>query len=176
MRIYRWAADLVTASRAALAPFLVWLGLSRGQESLPAVVFLMLADWVADLLDGSLARLDKEGKPSWLGGHDLGVDMFVALGLWVYMVAAGFVSVAWGVVYLLSWMLYFTRQGVTKVTGEFFQVFVYAYFLWLASQQAPEAAIWVLYWVLIALAITWRRFAFDVVPEFLHGVGRLLRH
>ena len=175
MAIYRRAADLITALRAALAPFLVWLGLSRGQESLTAVVYLMLADWIADLLDGSLARLDEEGQPSWLGRNDLGVDMFVALGLWVYLVAAGFVSVACGLAYLIFWMVYFSRRGLAKVTGEFFQVFIYGYFLWLASQLAPQAAIWVLYWVVIALIFTWRRFAFDVVPEFLEGVGRLLK-
>lgn len=175
MRIYRRIADLVTGLRAAVAPVIVWLGHTRGEESLATVVYIVLGDWIADHLDGTLARLDPEGKTSWLGENDLKIDVLIAMAVAVYLGVAGFIPLAWALAYLAVWLVFFGLYGVSKGAGILFQALVYAYFFWLASQISLMAVVWVACWIVILLILRWQRVAHELVPEALEVVSMFFR-
>ena len=54
MIIAKQIADLITASRGFIAFLLVWLGSTKGAAGLSFAIWLMLADWVGDALDGPI--------------------------------------------------------------------------------------------------------------------------
>lgn len=163
-------ADLLTGLRAGIALSLIWLGLNQGASALELAVFLILIGWISDYFDGALARRSAGPRSSWLGIHDLEVDMLAALGLLIYMAASGFISTALAYLYVLFWLFIFWRRGIDKAYGSLFQAPVYGYLLWLAYLRAPQALTWVLAWFVLNLAFTWRRFAIKVLPDFFAGL------
>lgn len=175
MPIYRRVADLVTVARALLAPFIVWLGHTRGEASLSTVVYIILGNWIADHVDGTVARLDPDGKVSWLGRNDLKIDVFFAVAVAVYLAAAGFVPMAWALAFLSLWLLYFVRYGVSKAAGILFQVLVYGYLLWPVLRLAPASLLWVFGWAVILLVWRWQRVVHELIPETIEVLTRVLR-
>lgn len=88
----RRLADALTLSRIALAMAISYLGLSQTQEqSLRAVTWLTFAAWNTDWLDGQVARRAKDPVSSWVGRHDLEIDL-------VLVTALGAVLVKWGLI------------------------------------------------------------------------------
>ncbi len=171
-------ADWITWGRAGLGLCLVWLAWIPPERSLPWAVWCMVIDWSGDLADGALARRAGRAGATWIGAHELFVDMFVATGLLVYLAGTGFIPGLWAVLYLGVWAGIFWWAGVPKALGELYQAPVYGWFIWVAWAHAPRIG-WVLpLWIGLAVAITWPRFPKQVVPEFLQGmaqVGRQIR-
>jgi len=171
----RRVADLLTGLRASIAFSLPWLGYRLGAAALPLVVTLMLIGWISDYYDGVIARQSPNKTISWIGQHDLEVDMTASAGLLIYLLGAGFVSLGVAAIYVLVWAIIFIRYGFSKATGSLMQAPIYGRFLWVAGQLAPHAAVWVLVWVVANLLFTWRRFAYEVLPEFFVGLSKTLR-
>jgi hypothetical protein len=71
-------ADLITLTRAVIGFCLAWLGISQGAAALPRAVSFLIAAWTSDVADGPVARRSRVQYSSWLGDHDLEVDMAVA--------------------------------------------------------------------------------------------------
>ena len=164
-------ADLITGGRLFLGASLAWLGLSRGAAALPTAVWLLLVNWMGDLVDGIIARSSRPYYHTWLGDHDLEVDMAVAAALLAFLVGAGFVSPGVAIVYLLAWLLLFWRLGLVRSLGMVAQAPVYGWFIWVAMKEAPEVIRWLLAWIVLVIIITWPRFPKEVVPGFLAGLG-----
>jgi hypothetical protein len=85
MLVAKQVADIITFSRGILAFILAGLGLLVGKEALPMAAGVMIADWAGDMLDGPIARRSRVYYHSWIGDHDLEVDMTVSVGLLIYM-------------------------------------------------------------------------------------------
>lgn len=166
-------ADLITWGRSALALALAAVGLVWPAGSLPLAVGLMLLDWTGDNLDGFFARRGPVGAHSWIGDHDLEVDMLVSLGLLVYLTGAGWLNVLWAGLYLLGWAIVFWRLGLQRPLGMLFQAPIYAWFIGVALIWATPAGIWIPVWVLALILITWPKFPREVVPGFLRGMRRV---
>jgi hypothetical protein len=167
-------ADLITGFRAFLALFLAWLGWARGMAGLPLAIWIMLSDWTGDSLDGTLARHSRKHYHTWLGDHDLLVDMAVATGLLLYMAAAGFVDPLLAGAYILSWGLVFTYLGIPRSLGMLVQAPIYGWFIWIAVHQTPVGWLLVI-WIIAAMIVTWPRFPQEVIPGFLTGLRELDR-
>lgn len=167
-------ADLLTTIRLLCALLLAWLGFSLGSSALTPATFLLLTCWVTDFFDGNTARRNPRHVPSSLGAHDLEVDMSASAGALLFLVGAGYVSSTAALGYVLVWMLVFWRYGVSKPTGSLMQAPVYGWFLWVAAHGAPLAFRWVLAWFAVSLLFTWRKFVYQVIPEFLTGMGQIL--
>ena len=163
-------ADIVTFSRAILAGLLIWLGLFQGREGLSLVFWLMLADWTGDILDGFLARRSKNPVHAWIGDHDLEVDIFVSVGLFIYMLLAGFIDWQIGIGYLLLWIFIIRQWGHSRSLGMLLQAPIYAWFLIVSLQELPASGWVFLGWLLFVFIITWPRFHREVVPGFLQGI------
>lgn len=178
MLVSKQIADLITFSRVILAIILVWLGLIQGSVGLPLAAGIMLLDWTGDALDGTFARRSRVRYQTWIGNHDLQVDLLVSLGLLVFLVASGFWEVRRALVYVLVWSVVFWHWGLQPALGMLFQGPVYAWFIWIALHQFPSAGWMMVGWVLLAVVLTWPKFPKMVVPGFLAGmreVGRRSR-
>lgn len=176
MLVAKQVADFITVARALLAVFLVWLGFTQKAVGLPLAVWTMIIDWSGDALDGPIARRSRVFYHTWIGDHDLQIDMLVSVGLLVYMLAAGFVEVWVAGVYLLIWLMIFWRWGATSVLGMLFQAPIYGWFVWVALREVSSVGIWLIVWMAVALIATWPKFLKTIVPGFLGGMREVLKN
>jgi len=176
MLVAKQVADLITFCRVIIGVFLGWSGFTQGAAALPWVVWLMIADWTGDFLDGRIARRSRIGTHSWIGDHDLQVDMVVSLGLLIYLLGSGLTPPWLAVTYLMAWMLYFYQHGIPRTMGMLFQAPIYAWFIGVALFQVPNAGLWIVIWIVAVIILTWPRFPNEVVPDFLEGMHRLRRN
>lgn len=168
-------ADIITFSRAMLAPLVLWLGLSQGQEALSIVVALMIFNWTADSLDGPLARSNPTSEQSWIGERDLEIDMLVSASLLGYMISASLLSWPIAAVYVLVWLFYFYRRGVSRFTGIVFQAPIYGWFVFVALKESPQIGLWIVAWIILAIILTWPKFPKVIVPDFLSDLREVFR-
>lgn len=169
-------ADLITFTRGLIAVVLVWVGFEFGATGLSLAAWLMLADWVGDMSDGRIARLSRVQHHTWIGDHDLHVDMTVSIGLLVFLVEAKFVNVWLAGGYLIVWGIYFAfRKGIPHSMGMLFQAPTYGWLIWAALRHAPLAGWSIVIFLALAIAITWPYFPQVMVPGFLDGVRRAHR-
>ncbi len=170
MIVAKQVADMITFMRVLIAVCLVVLGIIRGAAGLPLVVWMMIVDWAGDMVDGRIARRSRVQYRTWIGDHDLEVDMTVSVGLLIYLLQAGFVNIWLAGVYLLLWMLYFLRQGgIPHSPGMLFQAPIYAWFIWVALHDAPSAGWAIIVFMAGAIAFTWPHFPKVMVPGFFAG-------
>jgi phosphatidylglycerophosphate synthase len=166
-------ADLITLSRALLVFVFAWIGLTEGAEALPLVALLLVYSWTSDLLDGPIARRSRVSYHTWLGDHDLEVDMSVSVGVLVYLLAAGYVSLTIGLVYIAVWLLVFWYWGLQHSLGMLFQAPIYAGMIWISLRDAFYFGVIQVFLILTAVIVTWPRFPNEVVPGFLAGFKAL---
>ena len=174
MIVAKQVADLITTARALIAVFLVWLGIARGPNSLPLVAWVMIADWAGDMVDGRIARRSRVQYRTWIGDHDLEVDMAVSVGLLVYLLLAGFVNIWVAGGYVLLWCLYFWQQsGIPHSQGMLFQAPMYGWLIWVALRDAPQAGWTIIIFLISAVALTWPYFPKVMIPGFLNGIRKV---
>lgn len=174
--VAKQVADLITIARGLLLVFFPWLGITQGSTSLPWAAVLLAADWTGDVLDGALAKRSRFQRQTWVGAHDLEIDMAVSLGLLVYLLVTGYVSIAVALIYLLLWGAYFLRSGIPRSMGMLFQAPIYGWFIYSALVYATSAGLLLSAWILAATIITWPRFPQEVIPGFLQGMRDFFRH
>jgi hypothetical protein len=172
--VAKQVADLLTFTRGLLLLIFPWLAKTGGQESLSLAAMLLIANWTGDILDGALARRSRIRYNSWIGDHDLEIDMAAALGLLVYMIVTGYVQLLVGVIYVLIWAIYFWRVGIPRTMGMLVQAPIYGWFIYVSLRYTPSAGLWIVAWILVVVVITWPRFPQEVVPGFLVGMKALL--
>lgn len=170
MPVAKQVADFFTLFRALLAPALMLLGYIRGGAGLPMASWLLIASWMSDSLDGPLARRSRIKYRTWLGDHDLEVDMWASFGLMIYMLLAGYLAWQMVAIYIMLWAIIFGRWGMQRSLGMLFQAPIYGWFIYLALHFAPQAGFWVVGWIIAVVIITWPRFPEEVVPGFLQGM------
>lgn len=174
MLVAKQVADFITATRAVIGFGLVWLGVTQRAEGLRFAIWLLIADWAGDAMDGSLARRSSRQYHTWIGDHDLEVDMVVSAGLLIYMLAAEYVNIWLAIFYLALWGFVFLRYGIPRSLGMLYQAPIYGWFIVVAIRQTPENGYWLLVYILAIIMITWPRFPKEVVPDFLLGFQEVI--
>ncbi|MBI5840555.1 MAG: CDP-alcohol phosphatidyltransferase family protein [Chloroflexi bacterium] len=173
MVVAKQVADLITTARVLIAVYLMWLGITHGAAGLPLAAWLMIADWAGDAVDGRIARRSRIQYRTWIGDHDLEVDMSVSAGLLIYMLQAGFVNGWLAGSYILLWGVYFWRQGgIPRSPGMLFQAPIYGWFIWVSLRDAPQAGWAIVVFLASAVALTWPYFPRVMVPDFLKGLHK----
>jgi len=167
-------ADFITLLRALLGFSLVWLGLTEGEEGLQKAVLIMIAAWTGDTIDGKIARRSKYHYHTWIGDHDLEIDMAVSCGLLVFLITSGLINVWIASLYVIFWSIIFWRWRNIKVLGMLSQAPIYGWFIWVALTRLPNIGIWILIWMVVAVIITWPQFPQQVIPGFLDGFREFL--
>ena len=170
MLVAKQIADLLTFGRAMLAVVLIGAGLYQGENGLPVAALVMLASWTSDTFDGPLARRSRVQYRTWIGDHDLEVDMTVAAGLLGFMLGKGYVSLWIGGIYLLFAGLIFWRWGIHRSWGMLFQAPIYGWFIWITLRDAPLYGALLVLWIALVVVVTWPKFPKEVVPGFLDGM------
>lgn len=170
MMVSKQVADALTAVRGMIALALGLLGITQGIDGLYLAGWLQLVAWITDGLDGPLARNSSRQYHSWLGDHDLQVDMMVSAGLFIYLVTANLVTPIAAVSYLLIWAAIFARWGFSRPLGMLLQAPIYGRFIWVLVQAAPEVGYFALFWIITLLVVTWPRFPRQILPEFFSGI------
>jgi len=174
--VAKQVADLITIARGFLVVIFPWLGMTQGRDSLPWAAVLLAADWTGDVLDGALARRSGIKHQTWVGAHDLEIDMAVSLGLLTYLIVAGLLSLPIALIYLLLWGAYFLRSGIPRSMGMLFQAPIYGWFIYISLVNATSSGLMLAAWILTAVVITWPRFPQQVIPGFLSGIRDFLVH
>jgi cardiolipin synthase len=169
MKLMKYFADFLTLSRLLIAITLSWLGWNTGKDVWLVATFLMIYAWTSDVLDGALARRSKVGFPTWIGIHDLYFDMAVATGLLTFLTARGSINPSVSIIYMLSWILIFSRFGVISSLGKLFQAPIYGWFIIATFRTEPLLGGLILIFLLIMVVITWPRFPNETIPSFLTG-------
>jgi len=173
MVVAKQVADLITMSRALIAIGLMWLGVTYGEAGLTLAAWLMIADWSGDMVDGRIARRSRIQYHTWIGDHDLEVDMCVSVGLLIFMLQVGYVVWWLAGIYILLWMVYFWQQGgIPHSPGMLFQAPIYGWFIWVALRDAPYAGWTIIAFLAIVIAVTWPYFPKVMVPGFLKGLRK----
>jgi len=174
MLVGKQVADLITTTRALLAFALPWLGINMGESSLTTAVWLLILNWMGDVLDGTLARRSSKQYHTWIGDHDLEVDILVSAGLLFYMLGAGFVDIRLLGYYALICVLMIWYWGFNRSLGMLIQAPIYGCFIWVSLQKEPSVGIWLVIWILVVVIITWPRFPNEVIPGFLTGMKEVV--
>lgn len=170
MFVAKQVADLITSTRVLIALCLGLLGFIRGAAGLPLAAWLMILDWFGDMVDGRIARRSRVQYRTWIGDHDLEVDMAVSLGLLVYLLQAGYVNFWIFAGYILLWCLFFWRNsGILRSFGMLFQAPIYGWFIWIALRDAPGAGWTIVIFLLAVVMVTWPYFPKVVVAGFFAG-------
>ncbi len=167
-------ADTLTSVRFLLAFYLIWLGWQKGPKAIGPAALALLIAWVTDVLDGPLARRDPRGIRTWIGDRDLEADMAVALGVWIYLTLAGFLSPWLAGAYLVVVAVALWRLGSTHLAWGV-QALPYGAMIWTSWRMAPVYGLLLVAWLGLVVAATWPRFPRQTVPEFLNGVRDLWR-
>ena len=165
----KYLADFLTFSRLLLATCLAWLGWSRGADGLQLAALLMIVSWASDVIDGALARRSRVSFRTWIGDHDLYFDLSVAVGLLIFMTAAGYVNTSLSIIYILFWSILFWRLGRLSVLGKLFQAPIYAWLIFNTFRFEPFFGWMILIFLFFVIGFTWPRFPKETVPDFLSG-------
>ena len=165
-------ADILTASRFGLAWVLLWLGISRGAAGLPAAVVILIIAWTTDVLDGPLARKDPSRQQTWIGDHDLEIDMSVSLGVLTFLVLAGYLAPWIAVSYVIICLIMLWRFRSQELAWAV-QAPPYAAMLFIALLHAPINGLAMVAYLVVVIVATWPRFPQMTVPQFLSAMQNL---
>ena len=171
MIVAKQIADLITAARGLIAFLLIWVGGVYGAQGLPFAIWLMLADWTGDVIDGPIARRSSRQYHTWIGDHDLEIDMTVSVGLILYLLQSGYISIWIVIGYILLWGTYFWRHGeIPRAHGMLFQTPIYGWFTYLALRDSPQIGWLIPVFISAVIVLTWPRFPQVVIPGFLSQI------
>jgi hypothetical protein len=136
----------------------------------------MIVDFTGDALDGRIARRANPYYRTWIGDHDLEVDMSVSLGLLIFLIGTELIALWIGGVYLLIWLVLFIwLKSIPRALGMIFQAFIYGYFLAVAIWLPPHSGFWLVGWIVLAMVVTWPFFIEQMLPGFFSAVRAIRR-
>ncbi len=151
---YASLADALTLLRALSAVWIVYLGWRYGRASISSVAVLIAAGWIADGLDGPLARRSR--RPTWLGRYDFVVDVLLTWATFAYLTLAGYVPWPLALMYTLLAMLivtYFQRKSVMIAFMRPIDLTTAV----IALQSVPQIAALFSLWLVGLGIVHWRR-------------------
>jgi phosphatidylglycerophosphate synthase len=134
----------------------------------------MIISWTSDSLDGMFARRSRVQYHSWIGDHDLEVDIVVSLGLLIFLLTSGLVNQWLAVTYFIFVISIYWYVGFPRSFGMLIQAPVYGWFIWVALRDASQVGKWMLVWIVAAVVTTWPRFPKEIVPDFVGGIRALV--
>lgn len=165
-------ADVLTASRVALAVLFPLAGLVYGEGALSFVIVGIIVGWTTDVIDGPIAHLATSHHDTWWSKHDFSADMLMVFGSFLYMTEIGIIP--WWIAILYSIfggaiIYHFSLKGVTMSLA----TPLVALPLIVALYRTPFLGKLFLLWIVLALVLDWPRFRV-VVREFIEDMGEAL--
>jgi len=118
--VAKQVADFIAATRGLPVFIFPSIGRLFGEEALPWAAAFLAANWTGDSIDGPLARRSSRQYRTWVGNHDLEVDIAVSIGLIIYMLFAGIMKPLIVILYLLGGAAFFKWFGIPRSMGMLF--------------------------------------------------------
>jgi phosphatidylglycerophosphate synthase len=140
---------------------------------LPVVTILILLNWTLDSIDGPLARRQKDAVVTWIGKHDLEIDLLITTAVLIYLTAAGTLSWPVTMVYLLIWAVIFWLKGILAILGVLYQLPIYIWFIITVFLEMPLLLLLMIAWPLLGMIVSWPKVPDVIVPELISGVTEL---
>lgn len=165
----KFVPDLLTLLRVACAVGLALSGID-GRPDLPRDIWLLVASWTTDMVDGRLHRMLSPNYHSWLGKNDVYIDMFVSMVVLFYLGTTELLPLWATLAYLVVWGVMFVWRGIPPLFAQVFQNPIYAYFVYQVVSREPQVLPWLLLWALVGLLLFWRR-----MLELYNDTVRFLR-
>ncbi len=165
-------ADTLTAARALLAVWILWLSISGGRGAVGAVSMTLVLAWITDLLDGPIARSAPQRTHTWIGDHDLEVDLMVATSVWLYLAVSGYIQIAAAAAYAVAVALALWHFRSRHLAWGV-QAPSYGCTILEALRYAPAYGVAMIAWIVGVVVVTWPRFPKETVPEFIEGMRGL---
>ncbi len=152
--IYAVLADALTLLRALSAGLIVYLGWKYGRESISSVALLIVAGWIADGMDGPLAR--RSHRRTLLGRYDFVIDVLLTWATFAYLTLAGYIPWPLALLYTLLAMFvvaYFQRKSVMVAFMRPIDLTTAV----IALQSVPQIAALFSLWLVGLGIVHWRR-------------------
>ncbi len=164
----RVIADALTITRFLISFFILICAYLGNKDLLGLVIFLVLAGWTTDVMDGNFARSDNTGKKSWIGDHEFFADLGIMYATLIYVISAGFLPslplflyCLYVAMIALVWM---NKAYVMAVSAP-----VSATPIIVAFVHNPIWGWLFLAWIAVTLVVNWSRFM-DLVSTFVRDV------
>ncbi|NPA91989.1 MAG: hypothetical protein GXO55_11200 [Chloroflexi bacterium] len=152
--LYAYGADVLTLFRAFTGVAILYEGWRYGRNGVHQVAVYVILGWIADALDGTLAR--RSGKKTKLGRYDFLVDVFLTWATFGYLTMAGYIPWTWAVVYTLAAMLIIALVQRKSVVIVFMRPIDVTTGL-IAFRYVPELALLFGLWLVGLGIVRWRR-------------------
>ncbi len=162
--------DFFTALRIVLGMILVGSGIVNGAGAIAADIWLLVASWSTDMIDGRLSRSLKTASQTWLGRNDVYVDMFLSLAVLAYLTVTAILPLWIALVYLLVWGAIFSRWGLKELFAQIFQNPIYLAFVVFTVMAQPAVLPWLLLWGFVAFVFFYKR-----MFELLHNMASAIK-
>ncbi len=162
-------ADAFSVLRLAVAAVILWLGWTAGRDALHLVILLATLGWIADGLDGLLAR--RGHCRTYLGALDYPIDVVLTWSEFIYAALAGFISpvflIAYSVV-AIAVSLWFRRKAVLVL----FMRGIDGILLFFVLLTAPLYLIPLFVWLII-LGVIHRQRVRTGIPKWFNDLARI---
>ena len=152
--IYALLADALTLFRGLSAPVIVYQGWRYGRKSIVSVALLIAAGWIADGLDGPLARRSR--RRTLLGRYDFVIDVLLTWATFGYLTLVGYIPWPLALLYTLIALFvvaYFQRKSVMIVFMRPIDLTTAV----IALQSVPQLAALFSLWLIGLGIVHWRR-------------------
>lgn len=163
--------DFFTSLRIILGFILIGSGIVNGAVAIAEDIWLLVASWSTDMVDGRLSRTLKTHGKTWLGRHDVYIDMFVSLAVLAYMTVTAVLPLWIVLVYLLVWGAIFARWGLKEMFAQIFQNPIYLAFVVFTVIAQPAVLPWLLLWAFAAFIFFYKRM-FELLRNVFNTVLR----
>ncbi|HHB90727.1 MAG TPA: CDP-alcohol phosphatidyltransferase family protein [Anaerolineae bacterium] len=165
-------ADALTLARLSIGAAILWLGWMVGRAALPQAILLATAGWITDGVDGFIAR--HSHCKTRLGWIDFPVDVALTWAALLFLVMAGFLSLAPTVIYTLLAILgtlWFRKKAVLILFMR--GIDLTAFFF--AVRYALTYTLPLLAWLALLAWLHRQRLRRDV-PRWLRELANLFSH
>ena len=163
--------DFFTSLRIILGFILIGSGIANGAAAIAEDIWLLVASWSTDMVDGRLSRSLKTHGKTWLGRHDVYIDMFVSLAVLAYLTVTAILPLWIVLVYLLVWGAIFARFGRKEMFAQVFQNPIYLAFVVFTVIAQPAVLPWLLLWAFAAFIFFYKRM-FELLRNLYGAVAR----
>ena len=160
-KLWQVFPDILTLSRPLFGLMIGIMGIIGGKNNLPIVVFLLMAGWTTDILDGRVARWAKKkwDRPEgWIGKNEIRFDSLMLVGLLAYLGGVHLLPLWLAISYgTLLFFLAVNPQSSYKITFVFESFATIATFLFVVIVAGKPVIGYVGIWGTLLLIYDWRR-------------------
>lgn len=171
----RFLADLLTFIRLPISVVFILLGFADVEKAVTIACAVLILSWTTDTFDGYFAKSAHPPNISWIGRHDLQIDMMVSLGILVFLVLQDHMNLWFAGGLLILWLIAFIFSWSAPSIGRFIQTPMYGWLVWLTFFETPLLGWLTIAFLAAVLIFTWPRYPNELTETIEWWKLRLMR-